>query len=339
MAIRAITGGSSRISTLIGDSVKVMTKEGSKNILVTGGAGYIGSTLVPELLRLGHKVTVLDIFMYSQNSLLECCANENFDLIRGDARDEGILKKLLQKADYIIPLAALVGAPLCDRDKIGAVTINRDAVASIAKFASKEQRIIIPTTNSGYGIGQKGVYCAEETPLNPITLYGKVKMEAEKIVLDRGDSISFRLATVFGMSPRMRIDLLVNDFVYRAVKDKFVVIFEGHFKRNYIHIRDVARAFIHALDNFDKMKNEPYNVGLSEANISKLELCAKIKEQVPDFVYLESPIGEDPDKRDYIVSNEKIEKTGFKPAYSIEMGIKELIKGYKIISNSRYGNV
>ncbi len=310
-----------------------------KNILVTGGAGYIGSILVPELLSKGYKVTVLDSFMYRQNSLLECAANDNFDVIRGDARDEVILKKLLQKADYIIPLAALVGAPLCNRDKVGAVTINKDAIASIAKLALKEQRIIIPTTNSGYGIGQKGVYCTEDTPLNPITLYGKVKMEAEKIVLDRGNSISFRLATVFGISPRMRIDLLVNDFTYRAVKDKFVVVFEGHFKRNYIHVRDVTRAFLHAINNFDKMKNEPYNVGLSGANLSKLELCAKIKEQVTDFIYLESPVGEDPDKRDYIVSNEKIEKTGFKPAYSLEIGIKELIKGYRMLCNNNYGNV
>ena len=308
-------------------------------VLVTGGAGDLGSILVPELLKLGHRVTVLDNFMFQQNSLLECCAYENFDVVRGDARDEDILKTLLQKVDYIIPLAALVGAPLCSRDKIGTITTIRDAVASIVKLSSKEQRIIIPTTNSGYGVGQKGVYCTEETPLKPISLYGKAKVEAEKIVLDKGNSISFRLATVFGMSPRMRIDLLVNDFTYRAVKDRFVVIFEGHFKRNYVHIRDVARAFIHAVDNFDTMKNEPYNVGLSDANLSKLELCVKIKEQVPDFVYLESPVGEDPDKRDYIVSNEKIEKTGFKPIYSLEMGIKELIKGYRIITNSRYSNV
>jgi nucleoside-diphosphate-sugar epimerase len=310
-----------------------------ENILVTGGAGYIGSVLVPQLLGAGYKVTVLDSFMYRQNSLLECTANDNFDVVRGDARDESILKELLKGVDYIIPLAALVGAPLCNRDRIGAVTINRDAIASIAKLVSKDQRIIMPTTNSGYGIGQNGVCCTEESPINPITLYGKVKMESEKIVLDKGNAISLRLATVFGMSPRMRIDLLVNDFVYRAVRDRFVVIFEGHFKRNYIHVRDVAKVFIHALENFPKMKNQAYNVGLSEANISKLELCAKIKKQVNDFVYLESPIGEDPDKRDYIVSNEKIEKTGFKPAYSIEMGIKELIKGYKMISNSKYGNV
>lgn len=308
-------------------------------ILVTGGAGYIGSILVPELLKLGHKVTVLDNFMFGQNALLECCAYEHFDVFRGDARDESILKPLLQKHDYIIPLAALVGAPLCSRDKIGTVTTIRDGALSIAKLASREQRIIIPTTNSGYGIGQKGVYCTEETPLQPISLYGKVKAEAEKIVLDRGNSISFRLATVFGMSPRMRIDLLVNDFTYRAVKDRFVVIFEGHFKRNYIHIRDVAGAFIHAINNFETMKNEPYNVGLSDANLSKLELCAKIKESIPDFVYLESPVGEDPDKRDYVVSNKKIEKTGFQPQYSLEAGIKELMKGYKIITNSRYSNI
>lgn len=312
---------------------------GKEKVLVTGGAGYLGSVIVPELLKLGFQVTVLDNFMFGQNSLLDCCAYEKFEVIRGDARDEGILKPLLQQSDYIIPLAALVGAPLCNRDKIGTVTTNRDAIASIAKLASREQRIIMPTTNSGYGIGQKGVYCTEETPLNPISLYGKAKVEAEKIVLDRGNSISLRLATVFGMSPRMRIDLLVNDFTYRAVKDRFVVVFEGHFKRNYIHIRDVARAFIHAIDNFDMMKNEAYNVGLSDANLSKLELCAKIKEQVPDFVYIEAPIGEDPDKRDYIVSNEKIEKTGFKPIYSLKMGIKELIKGYKIITNSKYSNV
>lgn len=309
------------------------------NILVTGGAGYVGSVLVPELLKLGHKVSVLDNFIYNQNSLLSCCAYESFNVIRADVRDEVILKKALKDVDYIIPLAALVGAPLCDKDKVAAVTVNRGAVASIAKLSSKDQRIIIPTTNSGYGIGQKGVYCTEDTPLNPITLYGRVKMEAERIVLERGNSISFRLATVFGMSPRMRIDLLVNDFTYRAVKDKFVVVFEGHFKRNYIHVRDVARVFIHAINNFEKMKNEAYNVGLSDANLSKLELCARIKEQISDFVYLESPVGQDPDKRDYIVSNEKIEKSGFKPIHSLEMGIKELIKGYRILSNTKYGNM
>ncbi len=308
-------------------------------IFVTGGAGYVGSILVPELLKKGHEVTVLDNFMYGQNSLSECCSDPNFNVLRGDVRDEATIKRLLQKVDIIIPLAALVGAPICNRDKIAAVTTNRDAVALITKLASRQQMIIIPTTNSGYGIGQKGVFCTEGTPLNPITLYGTAKMEAEKYVMNRGNSISFRLATVFGMSPRMRVDLLVNDFTYRAVKDRFVVVFEGHFKRNYIHIRDVARVFIHAIDNFSTMKNEVYNVGLSDANLSKLELCVKIKEQILDFVYLEASIGEDPDKRDYIVSNEKIEKTGFKPYYSIEMGIRELVKGYAILTNSKYSNV
>jgi nucleoside-diphosphate-sugar epimerase len=308
-------------------------------ILVTGGAGYLGSVLVPELLKLGHDVTVLDNFMYDQDSLLENCIYNDFDVVNGDARDESILKPLLKDADYIIPLAALVGAPVCGKDKSAAVTTNRDAISLLTKLTSDNQRIIIPTTNSGYGIGQKDVFCTERTPLKPISLYGKQKVEAERVVLGRGNSISLRLATAFGVSPRMRIDLLVNDFVYRAVKDRFVVVFEGHFKRNYIHVRDVARAFIHAINNFDVMKNEAFNVGLSDANLSKLELCAKIKEQVPGFVYMEAPIGEDMDKRDYMVSNEKIEKTGFKPAYSLETGIRELIKGYGIITNTKYGNV
>jgi nucleoside-diphosphate-sugar epimerase len=316
-----------------------MSQNPKNRILVTGGAGYIGSVLAPELLKLGHEVTVLDNFMFNQNSLLDCCSYENFEVVRGDARDEDTLKPLMAKADYIIPLAALVGAPLCNRDKTGAVSTNRDAIALIVRMASREQRIILPTTNSGYGIGQKGVYCSEETPLNPITLYGKIKAEAERIVMEKGNSISFRLATVFGVSNRMRIDLLVNDLVYRAVKDRFVIVFEGQFRRNYIHIRDVARAFIHALDNYDAMQNQVYNAGLSDANLSKLELCAKIQEQLPDFVYLEAAVGEDPDKRDYIVSNEKIGKTGFRPAYSLEAGIKELIKCYQILSNSKYSNV
>ncbi|TLN23368.1 SDR family oxidoreductase [bacterium] len=308
-------------------------------ILVTGGAGYLGSILVPTLLGLGHEVTVVDNFMFGPNSLLECCANDKFSIMRGDVRDEALMKKAVAGADVLIPLAALVGAPLCNKDPLAAVTINRDAIEMMIKLSSKEQRIIMPVTNSGYGIGQKGKFCDENTPLNPISLYGKTKVEAEKMVLDRGNSISFRLATVFGVSPRMRIDLLVNDFVHRAVNDRFVIIFEGHFKRNYIHVRDVTRAFIHAIENFEKMKNEPYNVGLSDANISKLELCERIQRQIPSFVYLEAPVGEDPDKRDYIVSNEKIEKTGFMPAHSLEMGIAELIKGYTIIRNNKYGNV
>lgn len=309
------------------------------SILITGGAGYLGSTMAPMLLAEGHRVTVLDNFMFGQAPLNHLCADPNFEVHKGDTRDPDLLKKLLPGVDIIIPLAALVGAPMCNNDKIGATTINRDAVKTIIQLAGKDQRIIMPVTNSGYGVGEKGKFCTEDTPLRPITLYGTTKVEAEKAVLDRGNSISFRLATVFGMSPRMRIDLLVNDFVYRAWTDRAVVLFEPHFKRNYIHVRDVARAFIHGINNFDAMKNEPYNVGLSEANLSKLELCHEIRKHLPKFVYLEAPIGEDPDKRDYIVSNEKIERTGFKTTHSLEMGILELIKGYKMLRNTVYGNV
>jgi nucleoside-diphosphate-sugar epimerase len=309
------------------------------SILVTGGAGYLGSTLVPELLALGHRVTVLDNFMYRQNSLAQNCANLRFDVVNGDSRDEEAMRRLLAKADVVIPLAALVGAPLCNRDPIAATTTNRDAIAMMTKMLSRDQRILMPITNSGYGIGEKGKLCTEDTPMRPVSLYGRDKVEAEKIVLDHSAAISLRLATVFGMAPRMRIDLLVNDFVYRAVTDRFVVLFEAHFKRNYIHIRDVSRAFIHAIDNFEVMKGNPYNVGLSDANLSKAELCARIKEHIPEFTYLEAPIGEDPDKRDYIVSNAKIEATGYRPVHSLDAGILELIKGYRMISNSLYGNI
>ena len=312
---------------------------GNHSILITGGAGYLGSVMVEALLAQGHRVTVLDNFMFSQTPLNHLCANPSFNVVRGDCRDENVVRPLLKDADYIIPLAALVGAPLCDRDTTGAETINRDAVMMVTRLASKEQRIFLPVTNSGYGIGEAGKFCTEETPLRPISLYGRTKVEAEKAVLDRGNSITFRLATVFGMSPRMRIDLLVNDFVYRAVNDRAVVLFEAHFKRNYLHVRDVARVFIHGMGNFDAMKNQPYNVGLSDANISKAELCERIRKWLPKFVYMEAPIGEDPDKRDYIVSNEKVEKTGFKPAYSLDDGIQELIKGYRMVNNAIFGNV
>ncbi|MBV5277998.1 MAG: NAD(P)-dependent oxidoreductase [Campylobacteraceae bacterium] len=309
------------------------------NILITGGAGYLGSVMVPELLKLGHKVTVLDTFMFGQNSLSDVCHLDNFSVVKGDARDKSLLKSLTKDKDIVIPLAALVGAPLCNRDMIGTVTTNRDAIQTLSDVLSKEQRVLMPITNSGYGVGQDGIYCTEETPLNPISTYGKTKVEAEEIILQRENSISFRLATVFGMSSRMRLDLLVNDFTYRAVNDGFIVIFEGHFKRNYIHIRDVANAFIHGINNFETMKGEAYNVGLSDANLSKLELCEIIKKQVPNFTIMEAEIGKDPDQRNYIVSNEKIEATGFKPKFSLDIGIKVLLKGYTIINNSKFSNV
>jgi len=308
-------------------------------IVITGGAGYLGSVLTPELLKLGHEVTVVDAFMFRQTSLSECCGYDSFSVVRGDCRQEKLMRKVTADADIVIPLAALVGAPLCNRDESGAISINQGAVEMLCQILRPEQKIIYPTTNSGYGIGEKGKFCTEETPLNPISLYGVTKVRAEEAVLKRAHSLTFRLATVFGMSPRMRLDLLVNDFVYRAVHDRAILIFEGHFQRNYIHVRDVARVFIHAINNFEMMQGRAYNVGLEDANLSKLELCAEIKKQLPDFVYVEAPIGEDPDKRDYIVSNQRILKTGFQPEWNLERGIRELIKGYTILRNSAYANV
>ncbi|MCK5260146.1 MAG: NAD(P)-dependent oxidoreductase [Candidatus Omnitrophica bacterium] len=309
------------------------------NILVTGGAGYLGSVLVPALLAQGHQVTVIDNFMYHQASLLDCCIDPNLIVVRGDARDKALVEKHIGKADAIFPLACLTGAPLCTQDPKGAESVILDAVKMILELSGKDQRIIYPTTNSGYGVGENGIHCTEETPLRPVSLYGKLKVAAESEVLNSGKGITLRLATAFGVSPRMRLDLLVNDFTYRAVYDRFIVLFEAHFKRNYIHVRDVASAFIHSLNHFDKMKNEPYNVGLSDANLSKLELCEEIKNHVPEFYFIESDIGEDPDKRDYIVSNEKIEKTGFKPQISLSAGIQELVKGYEIIKRNQYANI
>ncbi len=309
------------------------------NILVTGGAGYIGSVLVPKLLNEGYNVTVLDSFMFHQNSLADACRFDNFNVVRGDTRDRELVKKLMSKADVIIPLAALVGAPLCKIDPLAAETINQTAVAMICELASKDQRILMPVSNSGYGIGEEGKFCTEESPLRPLSLYGITKVKAEEAVLGRENSITFRLATVFGMSARMRIDLLVNDFVYRALHDSAVVIFEGHFKRNYIHVQDVARVFLHGIANFEAMKGLPYNVGLDNANLSKNELAEAIRKQVPKFVYLEAPIGEDPDKRNYIVSNARLANTGFVPEWDLDRGITELIKGYTILRNSHYGNI
>lgn len=308
-------------------------------ILVTGAAGYIGSILVPFLLRNGYEVIAIDNFMYNQASLLDCCYDPHLTIVRADSRDEALIRRHLKVVDAIFPLACLTGAPLCDKKPYEAKSIIVDAVKMILKNRSKGQVIIFPNTNSGYGIGQKDKFCSEKTPLKPVSLYGKLKVEAEKALLEAGNCISLRLATVFGVSPRMRLDLLVNDFVYRAVTDHFIILFEAHFKRNYIHIQDVAKAFVHALKNFKTMKNEAYNVGLSNANLTKLELCQKIKKHVPDFYFVEAQIGQDKDKRDYMVSNEKIEKTNFKPDFTLQDGITELIKGYNVIRRNQYSNV
>lgn len=311
----------------------------SYDILVTGGAGYLGSTMVPDLLNVGHKVTVIDNFMFQQSSLNHVCNNPNFSIVKGDIRIESVMAPLLKKADIIIPLAALVGAPLCNLDPVGATTINHDAITLMIKLLSKEQIVLMPTTNSAYGTGDANNFCTEESPLRPISQYAIEKVAIENELMQRENAISFRLATVFGMSPRMRIDLLVNDFTYRAVNDRFVVLFESFFKRNYVHVRDVSMAFKHAIINFDKMRGQIYNVGLSEANVSKKELCQIIQKQIPDFIFIDAPVGKDPDQRNYIVSNEKIEATGFKTSMSLDLGIAELIKGYTMIKNSRYGNV
>ena len=277
--------------------------------------------------------------MYNQSSLLDVCYHDKLTIVRGDTRDKSLMTRLMKNADAIFPLACLTGAPLCSKEPQAAQAILLDAIKMILELKGKDQRIIFPTTNSGYGVGEKGKHCTESTPLRPISLYGKLKVEAENAILDAGNGITLRLATAFGISPRMRLDLLVNDFTYRAVYDRFVILFEAHFNRNYIHVRDISKAFLHALNNFDKMKNQAYNVGLSDANLTKLQLCQEIKKLVPDFYFVEATIGEDPDKRDYIVSNEKIERTGFKPDVSLPKGLQELIKGYQVIKRNQFANI
>jgi nucleoside-diphosphate-sugar epimerase len=309
-------------------------------VLVTGGAGYIGSTLVPVLLDRGFAVTVVDNFMYAPDSLAAVCHHPAFSPVRGDVRSMQTMRPLLARSDVVIPLAALVGAPVCDRDPVAATSTNLQAIVDMLDHVSRDQVVLLPVTNSGYGTGQADTPCTEESPIRPISLYARTKVQAEQALLDRHAlAVSFRLATVFGMSPRMRVDLLVNDFTYRACRDGYVVLFEAHFKRNFIHVRDVARAFLHGIDHVDTMKGQVYNVGLSDANLSKHELCERIQRHVPSFTFMESAVGADPDQRNYIVSNEKIERTGFRPTFSLDDGIRELVKGYAMIGAGKYSNV
>ena len=310
----------------------------NSRVLVTGGAGYLGSILCESLLAAGHSVTVLDSLIYNQQSLFHLCANRHFDFVRGDARDERVLADLLPRADIIIPLAAIVGAPACDRDPSAASGVNLDAIRLLLGARSEQQLIIYPTTNSGYGTKSGDTFCTEDTPLEPVSLYGRTKVEAEALLLDAPQTITLRLATVFGMSPRMRLDLLVNHFVWAAVTDRYLVVFEKDFKRNYIHIRDVAACFLHAIENAGAMIGRAFNVGLDDANLSKAELAEKVQEYVPQFFVHYAAIGTDPDRRNYIVSNQRLREAGFEASRSIDAGIEELLKGYRAMGRQIPGN-
>ena len=308
-------------------------------ILVTGGAGYLGSVLCEHLLISGCQVTVLDSLMYGQRSLFHLCGNPRFEFVLGDVRDERLVARLVKEADVLIPLAAVVGAPACDRDPWLAESVNLGAVQLLNRLRSSRQLVIYPNTNSGYGATSGNGHCTEETPLTPISLYGRTKVEAERELLDTPNTITFRLATVFGMSPRMRLDLLVNHFVHAAVSDGYLVIFEKDFKRNYVHIRDVADCFLYAIRHADRMAGRPYNLGLDAANLSKAELAAMIHGYVPRFYVHFSEVGSDPDKRNYIVSNQRLREVGFEARRSLEDGIQELLKGYRMLGRSSLGNV
>lgn len=310
-----------------------------KKVLVTGGAGYIGSVLVPELLANRYEVVVVDNFLYQQPSLAGVISHPKFQLIYGDVRDQSLMSALIAKADVVIPLAAIVGAPACAKDPVTASSINKDATLWLFDQLNESQQIIMPTTNSAYGSGDKENYCDEKSQLNPLSLYARDKVEVEASLMKHPNSTSFRLATVFGISPRMRLDLLVNNFVYRAMTDKFVVLFEGHFKRNYVHVRDVCRAFQFAIENPEKVAREIFNFGLSEANISKIELCQAIQREIPAFRFLEAPLAKDPDQRNYIVSNAKLEGRGMKASVGLSEGITELIRGLPMFESHPYSNI
>ncbi len=307
-------------------------------VLITGGGGYIGSILTEHLLRRGDKVHVIDNLSSGDHCLFHFCANPDFEFTLGDVRDKSLLESAVKDADVIVPLAALVGAPLCAADPVRAKQVNYEAVIELDRLRSPSQLVIYPNTNSGYGTGTGEQHCTEETPLEPISVYGRTKCDAELALLEKENVVTFRLATVFGASPRMRIDLLVNHFTYAAVTDGYLVVFEKDFKRNYIHIRDVADCMLYAMDNSEKMAGRPYNLGLDDANLSKQELCETIQKHVPGFFVHYAEIGEDPDKRDYIVSNDRLRQAGFEAKRGLDEGITELIKAYRTLGPGRYRN-
>ena len=309
------------------------------HVLVTGGAGYLGSILCEHLLDAGYRVTAVDNLMYRQHSLFGLCANPRFDFVFGDVRSEDTMRQLLRDVDVAIPLAAIVGAPACDRDHELARSVNLEAIQLLNRLRSPDQLVIFPTTNSGYGTRSGDVSCTEETPLQPVSLYGRTKAEAEAELLNSRNAITLRLATVFGVSPRMRVDLLVNHFVRAAVTDGYIVIFEKEFKRNYVHIRDVADCFVHCIERADAMNGRPYNVGLDDANLSKEELALKVKEHVPEFFIHFCELKSDPDKRNYVVSNQRLREAGFEAQRSLDEGIEELLKGYRMMVNGPFKNV
>ena len=312
----------------------------SKRALITGGAGYLGSVLAEVLLDEGYSVTVFDSLMYKQTSLLHLCDNKNFKFVKGDVTNKKSLLPQIINHDVIIPLAAIVGAPACDANKDLATAVNYEQIRFIVDNLREDQKLVMPNTNSQYGSSTEVI--TEQSPFNPLSHYAITKCKAEEYIMDWGNGICLRLATVFGSSPRMRTDLLVNDFVYKTITEGCLVLFQSKFKRNYIHVRDIAYTFVHCIENYNKLNGGVFNVGLSDANLNKMELATKIKEYFPKLVVIENEFSTDIDNRNYIVSNDKLEATGWKPRYTIEDGIEELIQAYKMIitdNNKKYTNL